>query len=157
MENLKFASSEEALQHLSDLTGKRIIIAASLDKELSSVEVYKMLQKDTKVIAWLWDKNNTDDFVKGGKNHFSLAEKIVKKNNLAKGSKEQEEKAEDIADSAVRGYYFPSSNEIAIYPIKSGFRYIDPKSDILNLISNKLGGNAKRNIKGIAIQDAYYV
>jgi len=133
----------------------QLLIAAPLDEEKSSVQVYDMLKKEPKVIAWLWDRSGTGDFVKGGKQHFNLAEKIVKKHKLGKDYLEQEEKAEEIADSSVRGYYFPESNQIAIYPIKRGSRYAEPRSDVFSIVSQKLGGNTKTN--GIAIQDEYYV
>jgi len=156
MENLKFASEEEALQHLSDITGKRIIIAAPLDKELSSVDVYDILKQDSGSVAWMWDKKVTQDFVKGEKHHFSLAEKIVKKHKLAKNYEEQEEKAEEIVDNSIRGYFFPKTNQIAIYPIKSGSRYIEPKGDTLSFVIQKLGGKVNAKTKGISILDEYY-
>jgi hypothetical protein len=156
MDNLKFASENDALQCLANITGKRIIIAAPLDRELSSEDVYDILKSDSGSVAWLWDKRITQDFVEGGKHHFALAEKIVKKHKLAKNYEEQEEKAEEIVDNAIRGYFFPKTNQIAIYPIKSGSRYIEPKGDTLSFVIQKLGGKVNSKTKGISILDEYY-
>jgi len=156
MKNLKFASEEEALQCLSDITGNRIIIATPLDQELSSTEVYNIYNKDSGTIAWLWDKSGSGKFLKGGKKHFNLAEKTVKKEDLPKDDDDKYDFINEIVEKSIRGYFFPETNQIAIYPFKSGFRYIDPEESIFKEVVRKLGKRVNKETQGIAIQDVYY-
>jgi len=139
----------------------QLLTAAPLDKEMSSMKVYNILKSEANVLIWLWDRSGTGDFESSKQQHFDLALKIAKKHKLGKNYVEQEESASEIVDRSVRGYYFPKSNQIAIYPIKVGRRYMEPKEDVLKLVSSKL--NSQMNVKiepnltGIAIQDEYNI
>lgn len=146
----------QRLSRILKIAGK-LLIAAPLEESLDTVTVWNIMKKDPGSTAWLWDRNGTGDFVKGGTQHFELAMEIVKKHKLSDTYEGLEEKAMELLDgSSVRGYFFPKENKIAVYPIKHGSRYVEAKDDsIYRTVAKKLESNAKTT--GIAIQDEYYI
>ena len=149
-------SASKRIARVLHIAGK-LLIAAPLEEALDSVAVWSILKNEPNAIAWLWDRSGTEEFIKGGTQHFELAMKIAKKHKLSDTYEGLESKAEEMLDGeAVRGYYFPKENKIAVYPILSGRRYTEAKDDsIYRIVSQKLGANSKTT--GIAIQDEYYI
>ena len=149
-------STAKRIARILNIAGK-LLIAAPLEESLDTVKVWNIMKQDPGATAWLWDRDGTGEFIKGGTQHFELAMKIAKKHKLSDTYEGLESKAEEMLDGeSVRGYYFPKENKIAVYPILSGRRYTEAKDDsVYRTVAKKLGANSKTT--GIAIQDEYYI
>jgi len=146
VKKLIFSSEEKALQHLADITSRKIIIASEIFGDtVGAVETYKMMQGND-CILFLYDPK-TKKFEKKKKpaTHTQLAAKMTN------DEKEQDE----IVDKGVRGYYFPELNLLTFYKIGDIRRLRNPDKSALSIAMNKL--KTKDDVEVKIIDDVYTV
>ena len=147
MKELFFSSEEKAIQHLADITDKKIIIASEIFGDtIDAVETYDMMKKHIDSILFLYDPK-TKNFKKKKKpaTHMQLAGRMTS----------DEEEQNEIIDRGVRGYYFPRLNLITFYKVGDIKRLRNPDKSILNIVMSKL--KTKDDVEVKIIDDVFSV
>ena len=142
MKEIIFSSEEKALQHLADITNKKIVIASEIFGDtISAMDTINMMKKN-KFILFLYDqKTGKFEKKKSPGTHTELAEKMT-------GDEEDQDR---IVDKGVRGYHFPKLNLITFYQVNVSNRYRNPEKSALSIAIHKL--KAKDDVEVKIIND----
>ena len=144
MKELIFSSEDKALQHLANITNKKIIVASEIFGDtVRANDVWSMMMKNNCVL-FLYDPK-TKKFKKKKKptTHTQLAAKMTN----------DKEEQDEILDKGVRGFYFPGLNLLTFYKIGDTKQLRNPDNLALRIAMSKL--KTKNDVEVKIIDDTY--